>query len=211
VAEERVVVGRIVRAHGVRGDLLVAPTGDDPDRFARGQKLYLGPHEPDSLTVQSRHDAQGFFRLHFEEVTDRDEAGALVGRALYQHRSELPELPAGSFYYYQLVGLEVMRADGSRLGTLTHVHELPGADLYEVNDAEGGREWMIPARHEIVESIDLEKKEVRLRECDDLLAAVECRRNPGRGKRPRPQGGFHRRRKSGGPGSAGGGASGNQA
>lgn len=205
MAEERVIVGRIVRAHGVRGDLLVAPTGDDPDRFARGQTLYLGLHEPDSLTVQQSIDAQGFYRIHFEEVPDRNEAEELVGRTLYQDPSVLPVLPAGAFYHFQLVGLEVKRADGTGLGTLTHVHEAPGSDLYEVHAMDGDREWMIPARQEFVASIDLEKRELRLKECDDLLAAVESKRVSERASRPRPRG-FHRRRKSGGTG-AGGGAS----
>lgn len=195
MAEERVVVGRIVRAHGVRGDLLVAPTGDDPDRFARGQKLYLGLYEPDSLTVRQRYDAQGFYRIHFEEVPDRNEAEELVGRTLYQDPSALPELPAGAFYHFQLVGLAVKRADGRTLGTLTQVHEAPASDLYEVRAPEGDREWMIPARREFVEAIDLEKGEVRLAECDDLLEAVENKRSQERPTRPRPHG-FHRRRKA---------------
>ncbi len=203
MAEERVVVGRIVRAHGVRGDLLVAPTGDDPDRFARGQKLFLGPHEPDSLTVQQRHDAQGFYRIHFDEVPDRNEAEELVGRILYQDPSALPELPGGEFYHFQLVGLAVKRADGEPLGTLAQVHQAPGSDLYEVRSPDGTREWMIPARREFVEAIDLEKGEIRLEECDDLLEAVESKRSGERPPRPRAHG-FHRRRRSGG---GGGGAS----
>jgi 16S rRNA processing protein RimM len=202
VSGERVVIGRVVRAHGVRGDVVVAPTGDDPGRFALGETVYTGPSEPDTLTVRSRHDASGFYRIGFAEIEDRDEAERLIGQVLYQEVARLPELPAGSYYHYQLVGLTVRRADGTRLGAVAHVHELPGSDLYEVHDVEAGREWMIPARRELIEALDLEAGEIRLRPCDDLLAAVESRRKePGSGSargRGHGKGGRRPRRASSG-------------
>ncbi|MCA9726406.1 MAG: 16S rRNA processing protein RimM [Candidatus Eisenbacteria bacterium] len=197
------VVGRIVRPHGVRGDVLVAPTGDDPDRFTRGRKLYPGPDEPASLTVRSRHEAQGFYRLHFDEVADRDHAEELVGRDLYLETALLPDLPVGTYYHYQLVGLTVRKQGGAVLGTVVRVHELPGSDLYEVVSEDGEREWMIPARDEVLAAVDLDRSEILLRECDDLLAAVENRKtSPREGGMTRKQAARARHGESGGGESA---------
>jgi ribosomal 30S subunit maturation factor RimM len=85
-----------------------------------------------------------------------------------------------------LVGLRVLRSDGSELGALVRVHEIPGSDVSEVRSGDGAREWMIPGRRAYIERIDLERGELRLRECDDLLEAVESpTRRPGASKERR--------------------------
>lgn len=167
---ERIVVGRIVRAHGIAGEVLVDPTGEDPDRFAAGTVLWIDPSGPERLTVKVRRGDQTGYRIAFEGIPDRDAAEELKGLVLYQDAEALPPLPHGQYYHFQLVGLTVTRADGSRLGQAVRVVEMPAGDLFQVQD--GGEEWLIPNRPEFVEWIDLEKREIRLQDRDDLLEAV---------------------------------------
>ncbi|MEZ4654475.1 MAG: hypothetical protein R3E12_13040 [Candidatus Eisenbacteria bacterium] len=106
------VVGRIVRPHGVRGDVLVAPTGAIRIASRAG-----GSSIPDRTSrLRSRSGAAtsaGFYRLHFDEVADRDHAEGAGGRDLYLETALLPDLPVGAYYHYQLVGLTV-RKQGER-------------------------------------------------------------------------------------------------
>ena len=165
-----------MRAHGVLGDVLVDPTGEDPERFAPGTRLWVDPTSPERLTVKSRRGNSSGYRVLFEGVPDRDAAEELKGVVLYQDPDALPKLPKGQYYHFQLVGLAVMRADGSRLGEITRVIAMPAGDLYQVQ--EGAEEWLIPGRPEFVDWIDLEKGEVRLQDRADLLEAVSSPNTP---------------------------------
>jgi len=167
----RVVVGRIARIFGLRGEVLVLPTGEDPARFAAGSVLYLDESGPETLTVARVREREGGLLLRFEGRLDRTAVEDLARRTLYQDASALPPLPEGVYYHFQLVGLRVTRPDGSELGRLRDVLEGPEHDLYEVQGSAG--EWLIPGRREFVAWVDLENGELRLTDRADLLEAQE--------------------------------------
>ena len=168
---ERVVVGRIVKLFGLRGEVLVLPTGDDPDRFAPGTVLYLSETGPEAVTVRRVRPAEGGHLVSFEGRPDRTAVEDMARRILYQDASKLPKLPEGVYYHYQLIGLVVTRADRSRLGRLEEIVPAAGNDLYLVRGS--GREWLIPGREEFIEWVDLEEGEMRLTNRIDLLEAQE--------------------------------------
>ena len=155
-APERLVVGRIVKPHGVRGEMLIEVLSDAPDRYAPGAHIDAG--DPDgprrALTVRATRNDRGRSLVTFEEVTDRDAAEALRGALLSIDKDDAASLEAGMYYEWQLEGLTVVDEDGEELGTFVRVLEGGGGDLWVVDTDDG--EVLIPAVEEFVRRVDLE-------------------------------------------------------
>ena len=157
----QVVVARIGRAHGIRGEVSVEVRTDEPEtRLAPGAVLGTEPASVGPLTIASGRVHSGRLLLRFEGVTDRTAAEALRNTLLLADvdPEELPEDPE-EFYDHQLLGLEVVTRQGRRLGTIGEIAHLPGQDLLIVSRPEGG-EAMIPFVTELVPEIDLPGRRV---------------------------------------------------
>jgi 16S rRNA processing protein RimM len=147
-----VVVGRIGRAHGIRGELNVEIRTDEPERrFAPGSTIVCGGR---TLTVASSRHHSGRLLVTFDEVPDRTAAEQLHGGLLEIEidAAERPDDPE-EFYDHQLVGLQVRGPDDSVVGTVTAVAHLPEQDTLVV-DAEG-REVLVPFVSALVPTVDV--------------------------------------------------------
>lgn len=153
---ERLVVGRIARPHGIRGETIVEVLTDFPHRFAPGSRLEAGdPSGPRrTLTVDSARAHAGRLLVAFREVADRTAAEALRGALLSIGAAEAAPPPEGTFYPHQIEGLAVVDEEGRPLGTLSRVLAGPANDLWVVET--GGREVMVPAVGEFVRDVDLD-------------------------------------------------------
>ena len=150
------VVGRIGRPHGVRGEVTVEVRTDDPDaRFAPGSSLRTEPAERGPLTVAAVHPRSGGLVLAFEGVGSREEAEALRGIVLVVDSAELPEIEdADEWYDHQLVGLAAVDPAGAALGEVADVVHAPASDLLVVRDVDG-REHLVPFVRELVPAVDV--------------------------------------------------------
>jgi 16S rRNA processing protein RimM len=150
------VVGRIGRPHGVRGEVTVEVRTDDPDaRFAPGSSLRTDPAERGPLTVAAVHPRSGGLVLAFEGVGSREEAEALRGIVLVVDSAELPEIEdADEWYDHQLVGLAAVDPAGAALGEVADVVHAPASDLLVVRDVDG-REHLVPFVRELVPAVDV--------------------------------------------------------
>ena len=154
------VVGRIGRPHGVRGQVTVEVRTDDPDlRFAPGTTLLTEPASRGPLTVVGSRWHSGTLLLQLAgpdgvTVADRDAADALRNTRLVVPVTDLPELEdPDDFYDHQLVGLSAQLADGTVLGEVTAVtHD--GAGLLVVRRPDGG-ELLVPFVASIVPTVDV--------------------------------------------------------
>lgn len=164
-----VLIGRIVKAHGIRGEVVVAATGDDPARLRPGATVRSGGAETSVRAVEGCRWTGGSWIARLEGCDDRNAAEALVGTSLFVEAGALPPLPDGEYYRFQLEGLRVTASDGAEVGRVAGVIELPGQDLFEV--AGPGGTLLVPGRREFIEWIDLEKGELRLKDRADLLEA----------------------------------------
>ncbi|UCM90726.1 ribosome maturation factor RimM [Streptomyces marincola] len=152
-----VVVARIGRAHGIKGEVTVEVRTDEPEvRLAPGAELTTEPPEAGPLTVEAARVHSGRLLLRFAGVADRTAAESLRDTLLVAEvdPAELPEDPE-EFYDHQLLGLDVVTTDGTALGRVSDIAHLPGQDLLIVARPEGG-ETMIPFVAEIVPDIDLD-------------------------------------------------------
>jgi 16S rRNA processing protein RimM len=150
------VVGRVGRPHGVRGEVTVDVRTDDPDaRFAPGSSLRTDPGERGPLTVVSVHPRSGGLVLGFEGVESREDAEALRGTVLVVDSAELPPIDTDDEWYdHQLVGLAAVDPAGTALGRVADVVHAPASDLLVVRDADE-REHLVPFVRELVPTVDV--------------------------------------------------------
>ncbi|MFF9510328.1 ribosome maturation factor RimM [Streptomyces sp. NPDC014724] len=152
----QLVVARIGRAHGIKGEVTVEVRTDEPElRLAPGAVLATEPAGAGPLTIETGRVHSGRLLLRFEGVRDRTAAEALRNTLLIAEvdPAELPEDPE-EFYDHQLMDLDVVLADGTGIGRITEITHLPSQDLFIVERPDGS-EVMIPFVEEIVTEIDL--------------------------------------------------------
>lgn len=160
----RLVVGRIVTAHGIRGECAVEVLTHAPDRFAPGATLDAGDPsgaELRRLTIAAARQHQRKLLVKFREVRDRNAAEALRGTLLSIRASEAMPLDEGAYYPHQIEGLGVVDEAGAPLGTLDEVLEAPASDIWVVRTPDG-RRVMVPAVKEFVRAVDLDAGRVVL-------------------------------------------------
>jgi 16S rRNA processing protein RimM len=168
---DRLVVGRVLRPHGVRGELSVEVLSDAPDRFAPGAELAVGdPDGPGPLApvvVRAARLHLGRLLLSLEEVEDRDAADRYRGAWLSIPVADARPLQAGEFWPHQLVGLAVVDRQGRERGRVADV--VPGAahDLLVV-ELPGGGSALVPAVAALV-SVELEAGRVLVDAVPGLL------------------------------------------
>ena len=136
-----VSVGRVGRPHGLDGSFFVEAASDDPARFAAGAVVYVGGER---ATVAESKRAGG-------RVVVRLDRAALRGAALEVPATELPELPDGEFYAFQLVGLTVEEEGGPELGRVVDVAPGVANDVLELDSG-----LALPLVEDCVRSVDLD-------------------------------------------------------
>ncbi|WP_327370111.1 ribosome maturation factor RimM [Streptomyces sp. NBC_01217] len=155
----QLVVARIGRAHGIKGEVTVEVRTDEPElRLAPGAVLATEPATAGPLTIETGRVHSGRLLLRFEGVRDRTAAEALRNTLLIAEvdPAELPEDPE-EFYDHQLMDLDVVLVDGTEIGRITEITHLPSQDLFIVERPDGS-EVMIPFVEEIVTEIDLDEQ-----------------------------------------------------
>jgi 16S rRNA processing protein RimM len=161
-----VVVGRIGRAHGIRGELNVEIRTDEPERrFAPGSSIVCAGR---TLTVESSRHHSGRLLVAFREVPDRTAAEQLHGSVLETEvdDTERPDDPE-EFYDHQLVGLQVRRHDNVVVGAVTSVVHLPEQDTLVVDT--DGREVLVPFVTALVPTVDVAGGYLRVADVAGLL------------------------------------------
>jgi 16S rRNA processing protein RimM len=155
------VVGRIGKPQGIRGEVTVEVRTDDPDaRFAVGSVLLTDPPERGPLTVEQARDHSGRLVVAFEGVTDRNGAERLRGTLLVVDAATLP-MPADEdeFHDHVLRGMLAALPDGERLGEVVDVLHLPHGDVLVVrrddSGASTGAEVLVPFVKAMVPEVDV--------------------------------------------------------
>ena len=150
---ERILVGSIAGAHGVRGQVRIKSFTDDPAAVAA-----YGPLSDESgqrrFDVRVTGHVKGGVIARIEGVADRSAAEALRGLRLYVPRAALPATQADEYYRVDLIGLEAELADGSRFGRIVDVQNYGAGDVLEIERPDGGTE-LLPFADRIVPVVDL--------------------------------------------------------
>jgi 16S rRNA processing protein RimM len=169
VVENRWVrVGRIGKPFGLKGEVVVHHYADAPDRFAAGARVFviLPEGRVEARVAQGRQFATKYV-ARFEGRDSVDAIRPWVGCEAEVRASELPPLEEGQFYHYQLLGLAVHRADGTRVGTIAQILGTGGNDVLRV--CEGDREVLIPVIDDAIDRIDVAAGRVVLKDLEGLF------------------------------------------
>ena len=165
---ETVAVGRILRPHGVRGEVVVEVLSDVPARFQKGSRV-LGVREGAPtlpLTVATGRVHKTGAVVRFEGYDDRERAGELRGLDLEIPRAEVPKARRGTYYHFELLGC-LCRNDGEELGRVVEVMEDGGGVMLIVEGA--GRRVPVPFVKELLRRVDVAAGEIDLALPEGLL------------------------------------------
>ena len=148
---EFITAGRVVNAHGVRGEVKLLPQGVDPDLLMDCGVLYIDGR---AYTPAARRVHKGCLLLKLPGVEDMDAALALKGKTVSVRRSDVP-LPEGAYFDQELLGLTARNAaTGEELGRVDEVLDYPAHKIYAVR---GGKdEYLVPAVPAFIAAVDLE-------------------------------------------------------
>lgn len=172
-----VELGEVIGAHGVRGELRVAVLGDGPANLLRARSLWVGSEAsgPDGASGPREREVEsaaagrpGEVRLRLRGIESREAAQALAGVRLGVRAEQLAPLPAGEWYWFQLVGCAVEAHDGRALGTVRALWETGAADVLVVED-ETGREVLLPAAADLLREVDVERGRIVIEVPEGLL------------------------------------------
>lgn len=177
---DSILVGIVLRPHGVRGEVTVASQTDNGQRFAPGASLILFAHGSAvsrTLRVERSAPHKGGFRVAFEGIVDRVAAESLRGAELGVPRESVPEARAGSYYFFELVGCRCFDERDGELGTVVEVLADGGGWLLEVEHREGasGRRMALPFVEEFLVRVDRAGRRIDWRLPEGLVEACASR------------------------------------
>jgi 16S rRNA processing protein RimM len=169
---QMVMIGEILRSHGLRGVVKIRATTDDPQRFFLLQRVQL---QRDSRTlgeytlerVQVGND--GVF-VKFHGISNRHEADQLRGTQVMISRAECLPTEPDQFYTFDIIGLPVYTITGIHLGEIVGIEAFPANDVWVVrNPDSSGQEWLIPAIKSVIQQVDLKNRRVVIEPIPGLL------------------------------------------
>lgn len=156
-----VTIGKCVKPHGLGGEIGVKAITDFPERFEQTETVFAHQRKDPvrHLKVETVRAHSGGFLLKFKGVNSKDKAEQLRGFFLAVPEDELVLLEDDEFWHWELEGLKAFSPSGEALGTLKEVIESPAHDLYLIETPEG-KTHLVPAVHEYVPEINIEKNKV---------------------------------------------------
>ncbi|MBS3754920.1 MAG: 16S rRNA processing protein RimM [Desulfobacterales bacterium] len=160
--DELLLIGKIIKAHGVKGEVKVYPYLEEYSLMDPGREVLVEPPGT-SATLYRIHKARVYknvLRVAFEAVDDRDAAEELVGGRVLTPRSMLPPAEPDVWYWCDLIGLDVYDANGEFIGRVAAMMETGSNDVFVVRQE--GEERLIPAIASVVLDIDLDAGKMRV-------------------------------------------------
>lgn len=174
-APDLTIVGRVRRAHGIHGELVIEPLTDAPDAvFAPGRRVFAGTVDGDpapdarELIVEESRPFKGGWIVAFGGIADRNEAERWRERYVLAPTTELAPIAEDEVYLHDLPGLRVvLDGSGDLVGEVTDVYELPQGVMLDVKRATGS--VLIPFRPEVVTRLDLAERRIEIAPPEGLL------------------------------------------
>ena len=156
---DRILLGRIAGAHGIRGEVLIKTFTEAPENVGA-----YGPLSDESGTrtfkLKSARATPKGVVARLQGVDDRNGAEALKGVALYIERERLPAAAEGEFYHADLIGLAAVDGDGKPIGEIVAVQNYGAGDLLEIRLAGASKTELVPFTDAVVPEIDIAARRI---------------------------------------------------
>ena len=167
--EDLLQVGIITSTHGVRGEVKVYPTTDDPRRFRRLKEVVLDTgKEKMNLEIEGVKFFKQFVILKFKGLDNINDIEKYRQKSLYVTRKNAVRLQRDEYFIADLIGLKVQDEDGKELGTVKDVIETGANDVYEVEMADG-KSLLLPAIKQCILNVDVENGTRQVHVLEGLL------------------------------------------
>lgn len=167
--EDLLQVGIITSTHGVRGEVKVYPTTDDPRRFRRLKEVVLDTgREKLNLEIEGVKFFKQFVILKFKGLDNINDIEKYRQKSLYVTRKNAVRLQRDEYFIADLIGLKVQDEDSTELGTVKDVIETGANDVYEVEMADG-RSLLLPAIKQCILNVDVENGMMQVHVLEGLL------------------------------------------
>jgi len=154
------VVGKLHRPHGLRGEIVMEVLTDFPERLRPKKTVFIGDNHQAAQISQVRVHGRGLL-VKFQGIDKPDSALHLVNQMVYVPMESIPSLPSGEYYFHQLVGLKVIDREDHPLGFLEEIIETGANDVYIIRN-ENGSEILLPALESVILEVDLDRKIMRV-------------------------------------------------
>ena len=153
--EQLLQVGVISSTHGIRGEVKVFPTTDDPDRFRKLKQVILDTgREQKSLEIEGVKFFKQFVILKFKGIDNINDIEKYKGKSLYVTREHAVKLKKDEYFIADLIGIQVVSDEGEELGTISDVLQTGANDVYVVSK-DGTKDLLIPAIHACIQNVDV--------------------------------------------------------
>jgi 16S rRNA processing protein RimM len=170
------VLGRVVGAHGLHGEIRIRFLGEDPRNLVGEVGLARDPEEAHPALHEVRRvrggSGAGELVVELDGIEDRDTAEGLRGCWVLLRLERLPALPEGEHYWHELVGCRVETTGGERVGTVRELWETGGHDLLVVED-ESARRYLVPTAPDLMREVDVAGRRIVIEPVPGLLEPVE--------------------------------------
>ena len=167
--EERLQVGVISSTHGVRGEVKVFPTTDDPKRYKKLKKVYLDTgREFLPLEIQGVKFFKQFVIVKFKGIDNINDIEKYRGKSLLVDRKDAVPLKQDEYFIADMVGIDVYTDDGEKFGVLKDVMETGANDVYIIDSINHG-EVLIPAIKQCILGVDIEENRMDIHLMDGLI------------------------------------------
>lgn len=160
-------IGFLRRPHGVSGEIIMDLHTDFPNRIKAGRKVYIGEKYETATFSSVREHGQGLL-VRLQGFDTPEAVGRFRNHWVYVRASEVPPLPEGQHYKYELVGLSVVEDTGKPLGELVEILETGANDVYIIRD-ETGKEILLPAIPPVILEVDMNTRVMKVHLIDGLV------------------------------------------
>ncbi len=167
--EEMLKVGVVTSTHGIRGEVKVFPTTDDPARFKKLKKVFLDTgKETLTLEIQNVKFFKQFVILKFKGIDHINDIERYKSCPLLVEREDAVPLEEDEYFIADMLGIDVITEDGAVFGTLKDVMETGANDVYIIDSREHG-EVLVPAIKECVMDVDVKTRRMKIHLMDGLI------------------------------------------
>ncbi len=165
-----ITIGRIIKPFGIKGEMKIEPMTDFPDRFRKLRRVFLvspSGKEQAAEVRSTRYDAGGALYLLVGGYESPEKAKELNGWFIKVPQEQAVPLPEGSYYHFELIGMEVFSESGEKLGTITDIFVTGSNDVYIMK--QGRKETYLPATREIIKQVDRTRKRMVIHVMEGLF------------------------------------------
>lgn len=168
--QDKFQVGAIASVHGIKGEVKVFPTTDEPTKFKKLKSVILKTEKEErEIALQSVRFFKNMVIVKFQGIESPEDAQKYRGATLWIAREQAVPLRENEYYRADLIGLSVVTEDGEELGILTDVLETGANDVYEVTLSDK-KTALFPAIRECIKEVDVEKGYIKVHVMEGLLS-----------------------------------------